>query len=245
MGDTKKVPFDGYEIGQRIAELRKEHDMLQKDMPSVFGMSEATKAEQISMFEIGTKKLKPEYILNVAQYFGVSTDYLFGLTESKSLDATHQATVNYTGLSDTAIENLVHPPHYVELSRGEEHYLKTILNDFLSSDYFCELNSELMELKEITSLIKGFSRSTEEERKNELERMPEVTGADIEKLVYDVNGTTTTDYDTYVRLQLMDYRDKLDLAQLRTERALRHIIDDMFDIENVNKRLVFFDEEEQ
>lgn len=42
----------------------------------------------------------------IAQYFGVSTDYLLGLSDTKSPDAGAKAAVEYTGLSEEAVERL-------------------------------------------------------------------------------------------------------------------------------------------
>lgn len=50
----------------------------------------------------------PDVVLlsRMADYFGVSTDYLLGRTSNKTTDANLKAVCDYTGLSDKAVENL-------------------------------------------------------------------------------------------------------------------------------------------
>ena len=45
-------------------------------------------------------------LMDIAQYFGVSTDYLLGLSDTKSPNASAKAAVEYTGLSEEAVERL-------------------------------------------------------------------------------------------------------------------------------------------
>lgn len=45
-------------------------------------------------------------ICKIAEYYGVSTDYLLGLTDIKSTDTTIQDICEYTGLSELVIVNL-------------------------------------------------------------------------------------------------------------------------------------------
>lgn len=47
-------------------------------------------------------------LAKIANYYNVSTDYLLGRTDSKSIDNKVQATREVTGLSDDAINKLIH-----------------------------------------------------------------------------------------------------------------------------------------
>ncbi len=47
-----------------------------------------------------------DYIPLLAKYFNVSTDYLFGLTDTPSTDTSYQAVSRYTGLSIGAINTI-------------------------------------------------------------------------------------------------------------------------------------------
>lgn len=83
------------EFGIILAKLRIEKGISQKDLAAILEVSQGV----ISMWE--THKRLPDFITikKIAQYFGVSTDYLFGLTGTSSqspiFDETHQKVLNY------------------------------------------------------------------------------------------------------------------------------------------------------
>ena len=54
----------------------------------------------------GNRQVAPEFIIKYAQFFGVSSDYLLGLSNAESTDKDIQFISKYTGLSDEAIEVL-------------------------------------------------------------------------------------------------------------------------------------------
>ncbi len=61
-------------MGNRIFELRKSRGITQKQFGELFGLAEST----ISLYEAG--KRQPDYttLSKIADYFGVSIDYLLG-----------------------------------------------------------------------------------------------------------------------------------------------------------------------
>lgn len=83
------------EFGIILAKLRIEKGISQKDLAAILEVSQGV----ISMWE--THKRLPDFITikKIAQYFGVSTDYLFGFTSTSSqspiFDETHQKVLNY------------------------------------------------------------------------------------------------------------------------------------------------------
>ena len=48
------------------------------------------------------------YLLKIAKYYNVSTDYLLGLSYVKTTDTKLKDVCNYTGLSEAAIENIIY-----------------------------------------------------------------------------------------------------------------------------------------
>ncbi|HHY22713.1 MAG TPA: helix-turn-helix transcriptional regulator [Clostridiaceae bacterium] len=68
-------------IGNRIKQLRKEHNLTQNQFASLFGVYDST----ISQYENG--KREPEYntVIKIANKFNVSIDWLLGRVESKDL----------------------------------------------------------------------------------------------------------------------------------------------------------------
>lgn len=67
-----------------------------------FGVTRQT----ISNWQLGESVPDIVKLTEIAKYFNVSTDYLLGISDTKSLDVTARAAVEYTGLSESAVEKL-------------------------------------------------------------------------------------------------------------------------------------------
>ena len=64
-------------FAQRVYELRKKRNMNQKELGEVVGLT----AKSISTIESGLCSTTIEKLVLLAQFFGVSTDYLLGLKD--------------------------------------------------------------------------------------------------------------------------------------------------------------------
>lgn len=64
------------EIGERLKELRLEAKLSQRDLAKMFHLAPST----IGMYESGARFPTPEVETALAQFFGVSLDYLRGLS---------------------------------------------------------------------------------------------------------------------------------------------------------------------
>lgn len=64
----------------RIKILREEKSMLQGDLAQVLGVTQKT----ISNYENETRDIPTQYLITLANFFGVSTDYLLGKTDVKN-----------------------------------------------------------------------------------------------------------------------------------------------------------------
>jgi transcriptional regulator with XRE-family HTH domain len=93
------------DFSMRIKNLREGKDMTPSQLASVFGKSEGA----VRAWETGRTKPDADTLIEISKYFGVTTDYLLGLSDGKSVesDIIHKET----GLSEKAIELL---KHYVE-----------------------------------------------------------------------------------------------------------------------------------
>ena len=73
------------------------------------------------MYETGETLPNAENIKKLVEYFGVSSDYLLGLSDVPTTDTTIQAICNYTGLSDDFVSWLSshkdYAPQIEKLSR--------------------------------------------------------------------------------------------------------------------------------
>ena len=65
------------EIGKRIKELRKEKNINQEELGKAIGVS----PRAISYWEQEINEPKATYIVELAKFFGVSSDYLLGLED--------------------------------------------------------------------------------------------------------------------------------------------------------------------
>ena len=80
--------------------------------------------QTISLYMNGQSKPDTERLTSIAQALNVSSDYLLGLSNVKSLDVNLQAICEYTDLSESTLNNLS------DLSK----FLFAPLNDLLSSE---------------------------------------------------------------------------------------------------------------
>lgn len=69
-------------LGSRLKELRLKKDKLQKDVASYLNISDVA----YGYYEKGERQPNPEMLLKLAEYFGVTTDYLLGRTENDKLE---------------------------------------------------------------------------------------------------------------------------------------------------------------
>lgn len=69
-----------YSIGKRLKQLREESGLQQKDIAKILGVTESA----IGHYERGARNLDPESIKKLADFFGVSSDYLLCRTDIKN-----------------------------------------------------------------------------------------------------------------------------------------------------------------
>ena len=67
-------------LSQRILQLRKERGLNQKELGDAVGLSH----KAISTIESGTRSTTIEKLVALARFFGVSTDYLLGLRDTRA-----------------------------------------------------------------------------------------------------------------------------------------------------------------
>lgn len=65
---------------QRLEDLRIDHDLTQDDVARLLGCQR----EVYRRYEKGTRTIPVDFLIKLADYYGVSMDYLVGRTKSKS-----------------------------------------------------------------------------------------------------------------------------------------------------------------
>ena len=63
---------------KRIKDLREDSDKRQKDIASYLKITQ----QQYSLYEKGTRTIPVEFLIDLAKYYNVTTDYILGLTDT-------------------------------------------------------------------------------------------------------------------------------------------------------------------
>lgn len=82
------------DFGDILKQLRKSHGMTQAELGSRIGLSKAV----VSKYENSMGYPTFDVLIRIADYFGVTTDYLLGVANGK--------TVDVSGLTDSQIETI-------------------------------------------------------------------------------------------------------------------------------------------
>lgn len=90
-------------FSKRLKELRKNRNMTQKDLANELGVSMGS----IGFYENQERTPDIDFLNSVADFFDVSTEYLLGRTDVKSMDLEIKEISNKTGLSEQSIENII------------------------------------------------------------------------------------------------------------------------------------------
>lgn len=86
-----------------LRRLKDEHDTTQEQLAAVLGLAAR---QSVTGYTDGSTSPTPEKIVAVAKYYGVTADYLLGLSPVQSADPNIQVACKVTGLSQRAVENI-------------------------------------------------------------------------------------------------------------------------------------------
>ena len=133
-------------LAERIGKLRANAKESQQQLADALSV----KRETVKFWESGERQIKGADIAALAKHFGVSSDYLLGLTDYHTKDADLRTVCEYTGLTEQSISNIkkCHEDKYIS-SRGP------FLNDILSHPDFLSL------LYEVLVIVEHISATTE------------------------------------------------------------------------------------
>ena len=151
-----------FEMARRLKDLREErnlsHDKLKAALLEQFGIT--ISRDSLMSYEIQTEphsKIKNgkypnlnmgvEYLNALAQFYGVSTDYLLGLSDKPTIDPQAAGAAEYTGLSLEAIKKL-HLLHIANshglVAKGYEVNYIGLLSELIEADNdFYDLCAEI------------------------------------------------------------------------------------------------------
>ena len=153
---SDKIKFNHVEGSKRLRGLRKakrvSYDILEKNT----GINKQSLKNYERAGEGGTEfstrgdafaGMNVNNLVTLANYFGVSTDYLLGLTEENNYtnDETVKMISDYTGLSTEAVKHL---HHYAREEKPYEEYL-SIIGEMLSNANFYQAMAYLVRAKRL------------------------------------------------------------------------------------------------
>lgn len=91
-----------YAFPSRFIQLCSQEQKTLDDWGNTFGVTRQT----ITNWQLGESAPNVIALAKIAEHFGVSTDYLLGLSDTRNPDVSARAAVAYTGLSEKAVEQL-------------------------------------------------------------------------------------------------------------------------------------------
>ena len=239
------------EMGQKISELRKGANLSQTELGRKLGYQQA----DISRIEKGTKDLTFSALVDIAQLFNVSTDYLLGVSEAKTNNKDLQFICDYTGLSNETIETLHKESCRESFLNGilqgtsniEEYtgidmhktYLKS-KNEFINSEHFEEILScittdsflaQSLEVLKIKAEAKTASK-TDAKAKTARKRM------DVDLWILT---STVSDWQNKHRLNLFNAQDAV-VSFIKEHTGIEKLDRDYFNniIEEINADEEFY-----
>lgn len=131
--------FDNVAFGVKITVLRKESDMPQAKLAELTGITQQT----LSRYEKGERQASLDFVINAADVFGVSTDFLLGKTDIRSAKPDIKTACEVTGLSEKAIKNIQLTFDLLEDYERTGTTKRAILEDFLESNFFISVSDSL------------------------------------------------------------------------------------------------------
>lgn len=94
----------------RIKFLRNEKNINQDVLAKLLGLEIAG----ISKLETGRVPLKDEYIIKLADYFDVSTDYLLGKSDIRNFNFSRNPFININGLDKDDLKEIQRHINYIK-----------------------------------------------------------------------------------------------------------------------------------
>lgn len=85
-------------LGEKIKELRLQNNLTQDELGKYLNLSTST----ISMYENNSRDPDINTLINLSKFFGVTTDYILGLSEHKFFEITKLITTD--NISEYLIE---------------------------------------------------------------------------------------------------------------------------------------------
>ncbi len=156
-GRKKTKPSDISErysavFASRLRELIKEKGITQQELSD--GLGGIISRQTINKWTLGTTSPDIISAAAIADYFGVSTDYLLGRTKTKTVKKDERIVCDSLGLTEAAADNLLHFLNFESSKMTEFNYkysMKKVINKAFSEHSFWNMFYSLYKLANVSS----------------------------------------------------------------------------------------------
>lgn len=124
-------------VGEKIRKLREETGTSQQKIADLLGVTR----QSLSLYEKGERTINVEALGKLAEFFGVSADYLLGLSDVRSTEQDMRTACEVTGLSEKAVKNI--QSTYYTMAKEERETIEAIKDAILKNDEPEEANKKV------------------------------------------------------------------------------------------------------
>ena len=203
-------------IGLRISKLRESHNLSQAQLASELGkMGLKVRRETVTQWENGTRDLKTEYTIKLAEFFDVSCDYILRGIAAENLSAAEE-----TGLTNEAITHIRTVSKISEADKAGSYSLNYVQNKVLTTDYL-RLILCFRRYMEMVQNLKTTKERILEVLENRHEPIPENLEESLVQWTMEQSPMRN-----YARVYFGNC-DEVDLAYLRLDRCIRDITEQL------------------
>ena len=137
MARIKRNISDEYNtpLASRLRFLLEESGITQNQLAKKIGKTR----QAVNSYTLGTTVPDSDTIVKLSQFFGVSSDYLLGLSDVKTQNRDLQFVCDYTKLSEEAVRKLAS----CDKEHSDSSSFRAILNSFISSKAFSDIVREI------------------------------------------------------------------------------------------------------
>ena len=212
-------------IGLRISKLREKRGLSQKQLADELEKNGLkVRRETVTQWENGSRDLKTEYTVKLADFFGVTCDYILRGIESENVDICKE-----TGLTNNSI-NRIREVNSIRFGYGTI-TIQNAINSFVGSGKFVQFMIAFL----------GYQIEVEKLVENESYFMERLTSY-REQLP---NGTTVLEYAAKLALEeesslysesisIINQADRVNYQLFKLENALRKIADSFLEDKEKN-----------
>ncbi|MDE7389366.1 MAG: helix-turn-helix domain-containing protein [Lachnospiraceae bacterium] len=180
----------------RLYAIRENKGLSRQKVADDLGISRAS----LEYYEKGKRTPDINTIELIADYFGISIDYLLGVTDCQSYDTDIRQICDYTGLSKGAVEAL---HECKEMAKSSEY--RAILNDFIEQRRMYTLISEFANYRALTNDIENLKKECSDLMKKE-----NVTVFKMSKTTFDSDEYKSLSHETSnLNKEISNLQDKI------------------------------------